>query len=337
MIAWVLLFFLEGCTQTGSEVVIYTSLDQNLSEPVLKSFEKKTGIRVKAVYDVEANKTVGLVNRLIAEKNRPRADVFWNSETGHTIRLQKQGLLSIYSYSKDLPKDTFFYDSGGYWTGFAARGRVILVNNNEIETQSKPDQLEAFTDTRWKGKCAIANPHFGSTGTHFSALYTIWGKQKFKNWLQAMRDNLVAVLPGNAQVRNRVANGEYVFGLTDTDDANGALEDSKPVSISYPDQGSKAMGMFLFPNTVALIKNGPNPEQGKKLIDYLLSVETEGTLAAGRGALIPLRTAAKAPANLLPLTKIRAMQVDFNVVEKNYISMISVFDEVWGDRSEGGS
>ena len=80
-------FFIGGCKelkQESKEVVVYTSLDKVFSEPVLEEFEKQTGIKVKAVYDSEATKTTGLVNRLIAEKNAPKADVFWNSETGRT-------------------------------------------------------------------------------------------------------------------------------------------------------------------------------------------------------------------------------------------------------------
>jgi iron(III) transport system substrate-binding protein len=78
------------------EVVVYTSLDKVFSQPILEEFERKTGIKIKAVYDSEATKTTGLVNRLIAEKANPRADVFWNSETGRTIVLKQKGVLTPY-------------------------------------------------------------------------------------------------------------------------------------------------------------------------------------------------------------------------------------------------
>ena len=39
---------------------------------------------------------MSLVNRLIAEKDNPRADVFWNSETGRTIVLKEKGVLEKY-------------------------------------------------------------------------------------------------------------------------------------------------------------------------------------------------------------------------------------------------
>lgn len=104
----ILIFFwgLWGCGRKAvNEVVIYTSLDQLFSEPILKDFEQETGIKVKAVYDVEAAKTTGLVNRIIAERNHPRCDVFWNSEIGRTIVLKKKGILAPYisPSSKDIP------------------------------------------------------------------------------------------------------------------------------------------------------------------------------------------------------------------------------------------
>ena len=65
---------------TSNEVVIYTSQDQVYAEPILKEFEQQTGMKVLAVFDSESVKTFGLVNRLIAEKDRPQCDLFWNNE-----------------------------------------------------------------------------------------------------------------------------------------------------------------------------------------------------------------------------------------------------------------
>jgi hypothetical protein len=83
------------------------------------------------VYDSEATKTIGLVNRLIAEKDSPRADVFWNAETGKTITLKKKGVLAQYvsPSAADIPGT--FKDHEGYWAGFAARcnsGDTILIS-----------------------------------------------------------------------------------------------------------------------------------------------------------------------------------------------------------------
>src|SRR5687768_17223879 len=83
-----------GCwSSNGQDVVVYAELDREFSEAILKQFEQQTGIRVLTKYDVESTKTVGLVNAIIQERDRPRCDVFWNNEILHTLRLQKLGLL----------------------------------------------------------------------------------------------------------------------------------------------------------------------------------------------------------------------------------------------------
>ena len=75
----IFLGLLWGCvSDIPKEVIVYTSHDQIHSAPILNLFQAQTGIKVKAVYDVEAAKTAGIVNRLIAEKTHPRCDVFWN-------------------------------------------------------------------------------------------------------------------------------------------------------------------------------------------------------------------------------------------------------------------
>ena len=84
-----------ACTpaRKEKELVVYTSVDLVYSEPVFMEYEKSSGIRVLPVYDVEAAKTTGLVNRLIAEKGNPRADVFWSGEFAQTILLREEGVL----------------------------------------------------------------------------------------------------------------------------------------------------------------------------------------------------------------------------------------------------
>src|SRR5687767_13851743 len=65
-----LLPLLSKCRATLTPtVIVYAAQDQVYSEPILQQFTKETGIKVRAVYDSEAVKTVGLANRLLAERS----------------------------------------------------------------------------------------------------------------------------------------------------------------------------------------------------------------------------------------------------------------------------
>ncbi len=293
-------------------VIVYTSHDQIYSEPILKRFEEKTGISVKAVYDVEATKTTGIVNRLIAEKNHPRCDVFWNNEHGRTIVLKRKGLLTPFqsASAKDIPSR--FKDPDGFWTGFAARARVIIFNTELVKPDNVPDSIFDFTRKNWKGNFTIANPLFGTTATHAAALFSLLGDEKAKKYFSDIKANSVIISEGNSVVKDQVANGEIRAGLTDTDDVNMAILAGKPVKMIYPDQNG--IGTLLIPNTVSLIRNGPNSGNGRKLVDYLLSQEVESRLAFSKSVQIPVRKNIKQPEMTRSFDSIRSMDVGYEKI-----------------------
>ena len=316
-------FMAIGCAREGGpEVVVYVSLDELYSRPILDEFEVRTGIRVRAQYDTEAAKTTGLVNRILAERGRPRADVFWNNEVAQTIALKKAGLLEAYdSPSREAIPDQF-KDADAHWTGFAARARVIIYNTELVS--EPPGSIRDLLSAEWEGRAAIANPLFGTTATHAAALFVVWGDDDARAFFAGLRANGIAVLPGNATVRDLVARGEYALGLTDTDDANGGVLDGFPVGWVLPDQEAGGLGTLLLPNTVALVRGGPNPDAGKRLIDYLLRPEVELALASSRSIQIPLNPVVEAPDNVPELAKIRTMDVDFGSVSEQ-MSSTAVF------------
>ena len=82
--------------------ILYTSADQEYAEVVLREAESAAGLRPVTIFDAEASKTVGLERRLIAEKSKPKADLFWNSEFLRTYRLDKQGVLAPTAVDKSL-------------------------------------------------------------------------------------------------------------------------------------------------------------------------------------------------------------------------------------------
>jgi len=302
--------------RTDDRVTVYVAADREIAEPVLREFEKSTGITVSAVYDAEANKTSGLVNRLIAEAPRARADLFWDNETAQLTRLNDVGVIAHTSVDRN-------------WEEFAARARVLIVHHMEGARQEEPTSIGAFTDPQWKGRAAIANPHFGSTGMHFAALLSVWGEPRFRAWVRELRRNDVAVLPGNAQVKDAVAAGKYDFGLTDTDDVNEALRDGKAVHLVVPDQGATEIGVLVIPNAIALVRGGPHAENARKLMRYLLSPEVEAGLAKGDSVQIPIRNSVPGPSILPPLATLRLMRVDYEQVGKAYRRMLELVDAEW--------
>ena len=295
-------------------VTVYVSEDQVFSEPILKDFESETGIKVNAIYDTEEAKSTGAMNRLIAEKGNPQADVYWANEPIRAEVLKQKGISAPYLSKAAGDISSVFRDPDGYWTGFSARARVFIVNKN---VKNPPQSILAYTDPLRKGKTVIANPLFGTTTSEVAALFTIWSSTKAEAFMTALKENRTAISTSNGESADFVAAGAYDFSLVDSDDAVNRMRQGKPVTLVYPDQKKNEIGCFIVPNTVLLIRNSPHPDTAKRLIDYLLSRETERKLALADCAQIPLHPGVPAPPELKSIDDIRVMKVDYaGVAEK---------------------
>ena len=298
-----------ACRNTSQPAVtVYVSEDQVFSEPILRDFERETGVKVAAVFDTEEAKSTGVMNRLLAEKNNPQADVYWANEPVRADVLRRQGISTPYKpvAAGDIPDQ--FKDAEGYWTGFSARARLLVVNQG---ARFKPTGVLSYVDSKAKGKAVIANPLFGTTTPEMAALFSLWGDEKGKQFLDGLKANNVKLAGSNGESADFVASGEFEFALVDSDDAVDRIRRGKPIEIVYPDQGEGEAGVLILPNAVALIRGGPNPESGKKLMEYLVSKETERKLAFANCAQLPLHAGVPTPKEIRPIERIKTMKVNY--------------------------
>jgi iron(III) transport system substrate-binding protein len=297
-------------TQNGNRTVtVYVSTDRVFSEPVLREYERRSGVTVNAVYDTEETKSTGLANRLLAEKARPQADVFWSNEPVRTLVLKSRGVLAPYRSPSADGIPAALIDPDGYWTGFSARIRVIAYNTKTVTPADAPQSVFDLADPRWKDQVAMADPRFGSTSFHVAALYAVAGDEKMDDFFRRLKANDVRVVDGNSVVRDLVARGEVKVGLTDTDDVNVAIENGQPIAMVLPDKAG--LGVPVMPNMVSLIANAPHVEEARKLIDYLLSADVERQLAQSGAVQIPLHAGVQGPKNMPAIDTFKPMTLDY--------------------------
>lgn len=270
-VVWLAVLLLAlGCRrETTREVIVYASQDQVYAEPILHEFTRSTGIKVRAVYDSEAVKTVGLANRLLREASNPQCDVFWNNEELRTRQLAARGVL----------RET------NAWIAIGYRSRRIVVNTNFVSMAKPPSSLASLTNIEWRGKIALAYPLFGTTATHFLALRQHWGPERWEKWCRTLHANKPLLLEGNSTVVNFVGRGEAWIGLTDSDDISAGQRAGLPVvALPLTDES------LLIPNTVALVRGLRNPHAVDELSAFLRQPNTiQRLIAAGalEGAQAP--------------------------------------------------
>jgi iron(III) transport system substrate-binding protein len=243
------------------EVIVYCAQDEVYATKILQDFQKSSDIRVRAVYDNEAVKTVGLANRLLAERKHPQCDVFWGNEEMRTRQLAAAGV----------------FRQTNAWASFGYRTRRLVVNTNLVLESKAPPSWKSLTNELWRGKVALAYPMSGTTATHFHALRQFWGPAAWETWCRALADNKPLLLDGNSMVVKAVGNGRAAIGMTDSDDIAAGQADGLPV------KGLPVTQETLYlPNTVAVIRNASHPAEAQQLFEFLQRPEIAGLLASYR-------------------------------------------------------
>lgn len=297
------------------ELVVYCALDQEFAEPLIRRYEAEQHVTVRAEFDIEANKTVGLVQRLREEGKRPRCDVFWNNEAAQSARLGQDGVLARYVSPSAVAIPAHMKDPEGMWTGFAARARIFIVNTDLADPKSIRSMWDLF-DPKWAGKVAMARPLTGTTLTHMAALYVVLGEEKAEEYVKRAHElgqsGALQLANGNGTVARMVAEGKCAFGWTDTDDYAVQLEKGAHVVAVYPD--AEGVGTLLIPNTIVVTKDAPHPEAARAFVDWVLRPETEKELAFARSAQIPVRAEVERPPSVVSAGGVKAMTVDFRAV-----------------------
>jgi iron(III) transport system substrate-binding protein len=275
LVGVLLLLAAQVKAKDAPRVIAYCAQDQVYAEPIFEQFEKQTGVKVLAVYDNEAVKTVGLANRLIAERRHPVCDVFWGNEEMRTRQLAAQGV----------------FRETNAWAAFGYRSRRMVVNTNTPSGATGVGRLFDLTNSVLRTKIALAYPQFGTTATHFHALRQCWGETTWANWCRALAANRPLLLDGNSEVVKAVARGDAWIGLTDSDDiADGRREGLPVVALPISEE------TLLIPNTVAVVRGAPHQAAAQVLFAYLQSpavIETlvkANALEAPRADAVPART-----------------------------------------------
>lgn len=249
---------LTACNRARSTVTVYAAQDQVYAEPILKEFERQTGIRVRAVYDSEAVKTVAIAQRLLNERSNPKCDVFWGNEELRTRQLAGKGV---------------FRETNG-WAAFGYRSRRIAMAGATTNLPT-PVSFQDLTNASYRGRLALAYPLFGTTATHFHALRQHWGESNWLVWCRALAANRPFIVEGNSVAVQFVTRAEAALALTDSDDISAAAREGAQLRALPLSSDS-----LLIPNTVAVIRNSPHPEAAQRLFEHLQSPAVAEKLVA---------------------------------------------------------
>ena len=258
-------------SQSGDTLVVYSGRGAALVGPLLQQFEADSGIKL----DVRYNDTPPLATQVLQEGDTTPADVLFFQDSGYLGLLANAGLLQQLDPEILNQVGTAFRDPNAFWVGVSGRMRVLSYDPAVIHEQDLPKTLEELVDPKYKGQVGVTfdNPSFQA---QITALRTLWGEQKTRDWLAGLKENDVRNYSTSPQVVTAVANGEILLGLTNHYYLYNLKKINPNIAAAnyiFPAQGKDANLMIV--SGIAITKDSHQVELAKKFIEFLLSPEAQ--------------------------------------------------------------
>jgi iron(III) transport system substrate-binding protein len=258
----------------GGPLTVYSGRSEALVAPLFDRFTERTGIEVKVSYQ----KTPALATQLLTEGADTPADLMFAQDSGYLTVLAERGLLSPLPQELLDQVDSAFRDPAGRWIGTSGRARVLVYSPERVAPDELPRSLADIADPRWKGRIGWA-PGNASFQAHLSAIRHVWGAERTREWLEAVRANDPVVYPKNSPQVKAVAAGEIDLGWVN----HYYLHKLKPqvgeraVNYSFPEPGDA--GNVLMASGIGVLASSPHAEAARRLIEFLVSPESQAYFA----------------------------------------------------------
>ena len=287
-----------------SELRIYSIIHDEETLALTELFTKKTGIPVSYL-----RATTGeLVNRVIAEKENPQADILLGGATNYHIQADKAGALENYvsPAAKNIP--SYARSENGTWTGFCVLTLGIGINAKRFAQKfpgmEYPKTWDDLANPAFKGEIILTNPVASSTAYLFvqNQLQRLgWDK----GWEYLLKlAPLVGQFPDSGSTPAKlVGSGEYALGVSYLHALSKYASQGFSVQLVAP---PKSVGDV---DCISVLKNSKNLAAAKKFVDFMLSSEAQ-ELMSSIDFTIPVNPDAKAAEGSIPVTKIDLIEYD---------------------------
>jgi len=251
------------------------------------AFTKETGIKIQYV---EAGSS-GVVDRIAKEKSNTQADVLVTLPP-FMQKAAADDLLEAYSPAgadkiADHDKDA----DGRYYA--MVNNCPNFIYNAEVLKEA-PKTYDDLLDPKFKQKLQYSTPGQAGDGTALmlQTFHAFGSKEKGLEFLKKLQVNNLGPSASTGKLTALVNKGELYVANGDMQMNTAQSADNPNIKIFFPEGPDGKKTAFALPYYIALVKGGPNADNGKKLVDFLLSADAQKQISSvARG--FPVRTDVK--------------------------------------------
>ncbi|MEU6294709.1 2-aminoethylphosphonate ABC transporter substrate-binding protein [Streptomyces erythrochromogenes] len=296
---------------------------------VFADFTKKTGIEVKYVEGGSGE----MVQRAVREKTNTQADVLITLPP-FIQQADGKGLLQSYVPQGADKVNGADKSTDGKWTSVVNNYFGFVYNKKELA--EAPRTWEELLGARYKGKLQYSTPGVAGDGTAvlIKSMHDFGGKEPAMEYLKKLQANNVGPSSSTSKLAPKTDKGELLVANGDVQ-MNFAQSKSMPnLGIWFPAKEGGGPTTFALPYAAGLVAKAPHSENGKKLLDHLLTEEAQ-RLVSEVGGGFPARSDVKpTDANAVELTRlmtgVEIFEPDWADIDKNLTGYVDAWKSATG-------
>ncbi|GEC10082.1 2-aminoethylphosphonate ABC transporter substrate-binding protein [Streptomyces spinoverrucosus] len=298
-------------------------------DQVLKDFENDTGIKVEYVEGGSGE----MVQRAVREKRNPQADVLVTLPP-FIQQADSKGLLQKYAPKGSDQVNGADKSADGTWTSVVNNYFGFIYNKHAL-TQA-PTTWEELLDASYKNKLQYSTPGVAGDGTAvlIKAMHDFGGERQAMDYLGKLQANNVGPSASTGKLAPKVDKGELLVANGDVQ-MNFAQSRSMPnLGIWFPAREGGKPTTFALPYAAGLVTDAPHSENGRKLLDYMLSQKAQAQVSEIGGGFAARQDVKATDANAIALTKlmdgVEIFEPDWNDIDKNLTRYVDAWKSATG-------
>ena len=240
-------------------------------ETQFDAFTKATGIKVQYVEGGSG----GVVERVAKEKTNPQADVLVTLPP-FIQRAEATGLLQPFN-----PTAASAIDGGdGSYQPLVNNFQNFIYNSAELK--EPPKTFDDLLGSKFKGKIQYSTPGQAGDGTAvmLQVIHAFGSKDAAFDYLKKLQDNNVGPSASTGKLTALVNKGELYVANGDLQMNMSQMTDNPNIKVFWPAGPNGERSAMPLPYYIGLVAGAPDADNGKKLIEFLLSKDAQGAVSS---------------------------------------------------------
>ena len=320
------MIFASGSQDGGAEdkgsLVFYAGLQEDHAAMIAEEFEAETGIKTEFVRMSSGE----ILARLKAEKDNMTASVWYGGPVDGIVAANEEGIIEPYVSPEAVNIREGFKEPSGIWTGIYI-GYLGFVGNKAILEEKgleMPTSWADFLKPEYNQEIVVAHP--GSSGTAYTMLATLvqmMGEDEAMEYFKKFSPQVRQYTKSGTAPGRMAGLGETTVGITFLHDAiKYKKEGYTDIVISAPAEGT---GYEI--GGVALLKNGPDQENAKKFIDWVLTKDVQEMGKTVGSFQFLTNKDAMPPEEAMPIRDTKLIDYDFQWAGENKRRLVERFSQ----------